>query len=563
MPARFGSMTALTQLDVTDNPRMSGPLPATLTQLDHIDALLAGGTELCAPGDEPFTSWLGRIWKQRVAVCGGSTESAFLLTQAIQSRSFPVPLVAGEPALLRVFVTTAEGGGATIPPVRARFHSGGNEVHVADIPGQPRAIPTEVMEGDLTMSANAEIPGHVLQPGTEIVIEVDPDGTLDPGLKIAKRIPEEGRLKLDVQAMPVLDLTVIPFLWAADPDSSVLDATAGMATDPMRHELLEDTRVLLPVSELKVTNHAAVTVTSNSAFDILSATEAIQVIEGGDGHYQGLMAGSVTQALGVANTPGRSSFSVLSPSVIAHELGHNMNLLHAPCGGAGGPDPAFPNPDGSIGSWGYDFRKGALVPPSANDLMGYCEDRWISDFSFSNALRYRLVDEAPSAARAAAERPVFLLWGGTAPNGEPFLEPAFVLSAPSSPPPAGGDHTLIGSGEDGRELFRLSVGMQELSHGDGRSAFAFALPVQPGWEGTLASITLSGPGGSATLDGTTDRPMAILRDPLTGQVRAILRGAPGAARGAADEAGATGIDPRGYDQLRSRGIPDARAWERR
>ena len=33
------------------------------------------------------------------------------------------------------------------------------------------------------------------------------------------------------------------------------------------------------------------------------------------------------------------------------------------------------------------------------------------------------------------------------------------------------------------------------------------LPVQPGWAGRLAGITLSGPGGSVTLDEETDRPM--------------------------------------------------------
>ncbi len=563
VPPEFGSMPALTQLDVTDNAGMSGPLPAALTQLGQLEALLTGGTGLCAPGDEAFTTWLAGVWKQRVARCGGSEESAFLLTQAVQSRSFPVPLVAGEPALLRVFVTAADGGGATMPPVRASFHSGGAQVHVAEIPAQSTAIPAEVIEGDLAMSANAEIPAHVVQPGTEIVIEIDPGGTLDPGLGITRRIPAEGRLKIDVRAMPVLDLTVIPFLWAAEPDSSVLDATAGMAADPMGHELLEDVRVLLPVGELEVTNHEAVTVTSNSAFHILAATEAIQVMEGGDGHYQGLLAGKVTDAGGVAKTPGRSSFAVASSSTMAHELGHNMNLLHAPCGSAGGPDPAFPNRDGSIGSWGYDFSTGELVPPYTSDLMSYCYPRWISDFSFSNALLYRLFDEAPSSAHMAADGPALLLWGGTGPGGEPFLEPAFVMSAPSSLPRAGGDHTLIGTGEDGRELFRLSFAMQELSHGGGRSTFAFALPVQPGWAETLAAITLSGPGGSTTLDEDTDRPMAILRDPRTGQVRAILRGVPEVGQAAGDQAGGMGIDPGRYDELLSRGIPDGGAWGRR
>ena len=55
------------------------------------------------------------------------------------------------------------------------------------------------------------------------------------------------------------------------------------------------------------------------------------------------------------------------------------------------------------------------------------------------------------------------------------------------------------------------------------SSFVFALPAQPDWADALASITLSGPAGTTTLDGNSDIPMAILRDPVTGRVRGFLR----------------------------------------
>ena len=63
------------------------------------------------------------------------------------------------------------------PAVRARFYLDGRETHVENIPGTSTPIPSEVEEGDLAKSANAEIPGHVVQPGLEMVIEVDPAGT--------------------------------------------------------------------------------------------------------------------------------------------------------------------------------------------------------------------------------------------------------------------------------------------------------------------------------------------------------------------------------------------------
>ena len=85
-------------------------------------------------------------------------------------------------------------------------------------------------------------------------------------------------------------------------------------------------------------------------------------MEGG-GHYLGAMAGPVTGPSGAAFVPGRAGFSILRPGTIAHELGHNLGLHHAPCGGAGNPDPSFPHVDGSAGAWGYDFARGELGAP--------------------------------------------------------------------------------------------------------------------------------------------------------------------------------------------------------
>ena len=102
--------------------------------------------------------------------------------------------------------------------------------------------------------------------------------------------------------------------------------------------------------------------------------------------------------------------------------------------------------------------------------------------------------------------------------------------------------------------------MRELADGDGRSGFAFILPTRPEWASSLASITLAGPGGAVTLDGDSDSPMAILRNPRTGQVRGILRD-PSLTIQAVGEATGQSTGP-GLDVLFSRGIPDAEAWRR-
>ena len=560
VPAGFGRMSRLRELVLSNNAEMAGPLPSELTALSRLELLMAGGTELCASANADVQAWLDGIHKRRIAPCVSALPAAYL-TQAAQSRMFPVPLVKERKALLRVFVTARRATDEGIPPVRARFYVDGEETHVEEIPAKSTPIPTEVDEGNLSKSANAEIPADVIEPGLEMVIEVDPDGTLEEGLLATKRIPETGRLAVDVREMPVFDLTAIPFVWRSTQDSSIVEVVEAMADDPDDHTLLWDTRTWLPIGDLEVTAHAPVLSTSNNAFNLLSQTVAIRAMEGGTGHYKGIMAPPVTGAGGVAYRPGRSSFSQPRGYILAHELGHNLALYHAPCGGAGGPDPFYPYGDGSIGVWGYDFRGDSLTNPSRPDLMSYCGPRWISDFHFTNALRFRLSDADSAGLPYLGPQRSLLLWGGMGADGVPFLEPAFVVEAPPSPPQTGGEYRLTGLSRGGTELFSLSFTMPEVADGDGSSSFAFTIPAHPGWEQLLGAITLSGPGGSATLDAGSDRAVVILRDPRSGQVRAILHDVPEPDMDGGDAGAAFGAGP-GLEVLFSRGIPDSAAWRR-
>ena len=565
VPPELGGMSSLRELGMSFNGGLSGALPVELIEL-RLDALVAEGTGLCAPADSAFQSWLAGVYRRRIAPCVKEAPSEAYLVQAVQSREFPVPLVAGKDALLRVFVTARQATSAGIPPVRARFYHDGRETHVAEIPGTSTPLPTEVDESSLSGSANAEIPGDVVQPGLEMVIEVDLDDALDPELGVAKRIPGTGRLEVDVREMPPFDLTLIPFVWSANHDSAMVDVTRAMAEDPESHEMFGDLH-LLPIGEMRVTAHEAVLSSSNSAFDLLRQAAAIRAMEGGTGHYMGMMGRPVTGARGVAYRPGRSSFSGPFLSTIAHEIGHNLDLRHAPCGGAGGPDPSFPYSDGSIGAWGYDFRAGgSLVRPDTPDLMSYCgPPDGVSDYHYTNALRFRLDDadsvglRAPPAVAGTAAGSL-LLWGGIDSGGAPYLEPAFVVDAPPSLPRSGGDYRLAGRSGAGTDLFSLAFAMPEVADGDGSSSFVFVLPVRAGWEHDLATITLTGPDGSITFDGETDLPMAILRNPRNGQVRGILRDPPPPSQVAA--AAAPGAPGSGLEVLFSRGLPGAEAWRR-
>ena len=524
VPPVLGNTPALKELALAGNTELVGPLPIELTQL-NLETLMLGDTGLCAPRDAEFQNWLRFVQNSRVAPCVVPLEATAYLTQVSQSLDHPVPLVAGEDALLRVFLKAGEDMEIPMPPVRASFYQGGHVVFVGDAPGEATSIPGAFDEGVLAATANVRVPGAIVTAGMEVVIEIDPDRTLDPELGIVRRIPEQGRVAADVRELPTFDLTMVPYLWIDGPDHSILSEIEGLTPES---DLMRPTRDLLPVNDFQLTAHAPVWTSVDPVSDNVGVLgpelEAIYAVEGATGYYMGIfrLQGPLGGPLGVAaGIPSYISLSILDPFVIAHELGHNLNLFHAPCGGAAGPDPHYPYDDGSIGVSGYDMINESLVSPQTWDLMSYCEPMWISDYSFTRALAHRMkLGEVIPPAYAAAKG--ILLWGGLDDDGELTLEPAFAVDAPTKLPESDGPYTITGANDNGSVLFSLAFDISEYADAEGGS-FAFILPVRETWTGSLDRITLSGPAGISEIDGDGDHFMALMRDEATGEVRGILR----------------------------------------
>ena len=546
-------MSQLRTLNLSSNAGLSGMLPQSFTGLSLND-LQMGGTSICVPGTASFQAWIQNIQTSRVESCVQSSGSVAYVTQATQSISHPVPLVAGEAALLRVFLKTDSDELVSFPPVTATFYQNGQEVHTAEISRHESNVPSEIEEGILSQSVNVVVPGSVVMPGVEIVININPQGNSVSVPGFSERIPPEGRMLLDVRSLPPFNLTLVPFLWMESPQVSVLTETAGLTADD---DLFWQTRNLLPIADFDVSVREPVwtstdPVVSNS-FEVLQETIAVRAMDGSNGYYMGILrAGG-----GRAELPGTSSVSVLDAEIIAHEIGHNLNLYHSPCGGARGPDPNYPYEDGSIGSWGYDIRDGMLVAPKTADLMSYCHPQWISEYGFTRALGYRHSETRRFAASFRQEERSLLIWGGVNEYGDLVLEPSFVVDAVPSFPRIQGSYRLTGQTADGGTLFELDFGMVELGDGDG-GAFAFVIPVQTDWQYRLTRISFSGPEGIVTLDRESNRTAAILMDRSTGRIRGLLR----------NWLDPTGISPRvrrtmpepGLEIVVSPGIPDPESW---
>ena len=476
---------------------------------------------------------------------------AFYMTQGVQNSDGSVPLIAGRQALLRVFVT-GDQGSFYQPRVYALFYHGDKLAHGAIMTLDANGLPTEVEEGRLDRSYNVTIPGWVIRPGTTMVIELDRDGIVPASPASQLRIPATGRLTLDVRPVPRLELTIVPIVNASDPYQEIYEWTKDITIDS---DHLRLARSILPIGAIGLKVHegfvTSADLTTGAGWgELLGDLTFLRIDEGERGYYYGAVVlgeGVRWDGLGYIGYP--VGIGAADSGTLAHEIGHNLSLRHAPCGGAADPDPEYPYDGGAIGVWGYDFHEGRIVDSFLyRDFMGYCKPYWISDYHFKRALHFRQEAEAMVLRGSSVAPPVLsgdgagltpaagpwsssegkpssggktmLLWG-RAGGGELVLDPAFMVDLPVTLPEAEGPYRLTGVGPAGEHRFSLSFTPRPTEFGGGH--FLFAIPFDPNLDGALDQVVLSGPEGSFTLERSGAKPMAIVTDRGTGRVRGILR----------------------------------------
>ena len=551
VPESLGRLERLKNLHLYGNGGMFGILPSSITQLMP-DELLFEETGLCLWEDAESRDWLQAIPTADVDFCGDfgfvtETESKAMLIQATQTLDASVPLVAGRDALLRVFIASESDTAKPMPHVTARFYHDDVEVFTAEMENTDRFIPTLVYTGDIEATSNAPVPGSVIRPGLEMVIELGTSG----------RLPASGRLSLEVVDMPPFNLTVVPFYWMSNPDMGLVSTVQSLTEESDYFNASKDR---LPVNEFSVRIREPVALSYNpiSSVKTLDRVAMIRTMDGSRDYYMGI----VTRGGGLGKRPGFVTVSELNDAFMAHELGHNLNMLHAPCGTQSFLERDYPYMDGSIGIWGYDHRNNQLIPSSMPDFMSYCgPPDWTSDYSFIRMINRRQILEGeptftlPSSPSGRS----LLVWGGRNEYGELYLEPAFVVDAPPSLPEARGPYRLAAGDAGGNALFDLSFSMEETACGEGDAGgFVFAVPVRTDWSGRLEHLELSGPEGFTAMTRDDGQSTALLLDRYTGELRGVLDDWPDP--GSSLQAARRTLPEPDLEVVVSTGIPDPSDW---
>ncbi len=460
---------------------------------------------------------------------------AVYLTQLAQNAKGSVPLIAGRSALARIFITGHE---TSFYPTGARLslYFEGEKVFEAAEKMLADRIPTDLMENRLGWSVNVNVPGRWIQPGVSMVVEVDPDGTVPKASGSQTRIPETGSTPLDVVEPPVFRQSFVPTILDLAPDGEILDWVEELTPDS---EELAFARRVLPLDSMEIGVREPLSTWDDLTqdggwFSWISAVELLQLLGGNDSYYYGVAAlppDASRKSLAVVGLP--VAVGGRDPLGYAAAMGHNFSLRRAPCAPLPpGQQPAtdYPYEQGSIGIWGYDAERGKLLDPSEYfDLMTPCSPVWISDFHFAKAVRHRISgdggivppfgSEQSAAAPNAGDHAPRLLLRGRIIDGQPTLDPAFVLESPPLAPD-GGRYSVEGVSASGETLFSHAF---EPNLIDARgSTFLLSVPYEDAWRETLAEIVLTGPEGSSVVRPGSSPPSVIVRDPATGAIRAII-----------------------------------------
>jgi hypothetical protein len=485
----------------------------------------------------------------------------WFLTQSVQSSAGDVPLVENRDGFIRVFVL-ADGSNTVAPRVRLRMYLNGTLARTFDIPAPGPSTPQSRNENDLASSWNVKIPRELFGPGLSVLADVDPTNAIAEKDESDNNYPVSGTAQpQNMRNVPALGVTFVP----------VKQQTSGLTGDVSvanKVTYLTLPRRMLPISTANDEVHDVYsTITADPLLPddgngawlrVLAEIDALRVTEGTGRNYYGVVQVDYANGLaglGYTDRPTAMGYDRADDRsrVMAHEMGHNFGRRHAPCGTTSGVDPAYPYPGGLTGAYGFDLQANVLKSPLLADIMGYCSNPWISDYTYQGILAFRTAEQdAIAAAASAAPQRCLLVWGRIV-DGRAVLEPAFEIVTRPSLPKARGPYSVEAATDDGARLFSLSFDASEVADGRrGARQFAFAVPLGGISGDQVGSLRLSGPGGevaavrAAAAQGlraaepavearaiaggvalrwdAAARPMVMVRDPDTGEVLSFARG---------------------------------------
>lgn len=452
-------------------------------------------------------------------------------TQGIQRADGGIPLLRqGRAAVLNVTTLSNAAGAAPVDFV-LRLYSAGGTLSRTDT---ARVTVPNGQSGLTSPTVQFLVPSSALVEGMRWEVIRDPRNVARDANAANDRFPAGTHVAANVVTPPPLKLRFIPIVLSAH------GGQAGNVSEANLAEYLSVVRRLMPHGAIEATigapfassvSYGTAPQGGSAAFwtTLLPQLDAARVADPlhFDAHWVGVVAPPAgfnsalnggwgyIPASGTATGPGTRTFALVnvgwfsnqnqSAELMAHELGHNLGRLHAPCGVSAGTDPAFPNVGGSIGVQAhqtYNWELGlatsaASIPSGSPDVMGYCTGVWISAYNYSAMQAFR--GSQAIALQGSSPRVPALLVQGEVADGRVTVRAPIRLATQPDGDAAAGEWVLELLDSDGVVLAEQRFALGRWDHSDSVRPFSTAVSLPAHLESRVERVRVTGPTGTASI----------------------------------------------------------------
>ena len=315
---------------------------------------------------------------------------------AVSTANRKVPVVQDRDAMVRVFVKTKAGFNNRQLSARISIDNGGtvktyfNKLQVTGNSSQ----------SNLGSTFRIEVPGRSITANSKYYVEIVECGTVPTTAVGNVRFPTSNFRALDAKPTGVIKVVFIPVKHDGRVPNTSNSNLQKYVADVAR--MYATTGVEFSVGAVLNSNQSGTNIDLSKTLDQVTDKRTADA-PAGDVYYYGLIdpassanaycQGGCTTGVGwlaSASTADWASrqraavgvgFDDWGVGTFSHELGHNHGRDHAPCNVSG--DNNYPYGGGKIGVWGYDRDAKKLKnPANVTDFMGYCNDTWVSDYSY-------------------------------------------------------------------------------------------------------------------------------------------------------------------------------------